>query len=161
VVAAPGGGGGPRHRRPADLTAIVREVVDGARVLAAANGVELTVAGVPAAVGRLDQPSVTRAVANLIDNAIRHAPRASEVEVEVQIDDTDASVLVVDHGPGIAAEEQDRLFERFAHGDDGPSRTGLGLAIVRQIAVAHGGDVTLSSPGPAGDGCAFLLRLRR
>lgn len=148
-------------RRPADLTAIVREVVDSARVLAAANGVELSVAGAPSAVGRLDEPSVTRAVANLVDNAIRHAPRESEVDVEVQVDDTDASVLVVDHGPGIPAEEQDRIFERFWRGDDGRSRTGLGLAIARQIAVAHGGDITLTSPGPAGDGCAFLLRLRR
>jgi two-component system OmpR family sensor kinase len=71
-----------------------------------------------------------------------------------------ASVLVTDHGPGIPTSEQD-IFERFWHGDESPSRTGLGLAIAKQIALAQGGDITLRSPGPAGDGCAFLLRLRR
>jgi signal transduction histidine kinase len=148
-------------RQPADLSAIVAEVVAHARVLAATKGVELSVGGAPSAVGRLDEAGARRAVANLVDNAIRHAPPDSTVEVEVQVNDSDASVLVTDHGPGIPAGEQEHIFERFWRGDGGPSRTGLGLAIVKQIASAHGGDVTLRSPSSAGDGCTFLLRLRR
>lgn len=148
-------------RAPADLRAIVDDVVEHARVLAAAKHVELAVAGAPSAASRLDEASASRAVANLVDNAIRHAPPGSVVEVEVQVSAADASVLVTDHGLGIPASEQEHIFERFWRGDESPSRTGLGLAIARQIALAHGGDITLRSPGPAGDGCAFLLRLRR
>ena len=96
-----------------------------------------------------------------VDNAIRHAPAGSSVEVEVRAGDAEASVLVNDHGPGIPAGEREHVFERFWHGGAGAAGTGLGLPIARQIALAHGGDVTLRSPGPAGDGCTFALRLRR
>jgi signal transduction histidine kinase len=75
-------------------------------------------------------------------------------------DEETATVTITDHGSGIPPHERGRIFERFWRaGEDGG--TGLGLAIAKQIAVAHGGDVTLRSPGPSGDGCTFVLRVRR
>jgi signal transduction histidine kinase len=67
-------------------------------------------------------------------------------------------ISVTDHGAGIPEPEQDKVFDRFWRGGTAPG-TGLGLLIARQIAEAHGGDLTLTSPGPAGDGCRFRLRL--
>ena len=72
-----------------------------------------------------------------------------------------ASVVVADHGPGIAEAESDQVFERHWRGRADSDGTGLGLPIARQVALAHGGDVTVRSPGPAGDGSVFTFTMRR
>jgi signal transduction histidine kinase len=148
-------------RRPADLMAIARGVVTQAGVLAEAKRVELSLTGPQVVVCALDEPTVTRAVANLVDNAIRHAPPGSDVTVDVEAGAGHAGVVVTDHGPGIPGDERERIFERFWRGRRDGGGTGLGLPIAKQIALAHGGDLTVESPGPAGDGCAFRLSLRR
>ena len=148
-------------RRPADLMAIATAVVDGARVVAAPRRIALSLSGPPTAVAALDEPSVTRAVTNLVDNAVRYAPEGSTVAVEVATTELEATLVVTDHGPGIPAGEQGRVFERFWRGRPDTHGTGLGLPIARQIALAHGGSLAVRSPGPHGDGCAFTLRLRR
>lgn len=147
-------------RRPHDLTALVRRVVDDLGVLADSERVELDVTGPPDANCSIDAPTVDRAVANLVRNAIRHAPAGTGVQIEVEVTETYAAVVVVDHGPGVPADERERIFERYWRNGSKPG-TGLGLPIARQVAQAHGGDVTVASPGPAGDGCAFRLTLRR
>lgn len=148
-------------RRPADLAAIARNVVDDAAVVATPRGITVSLAGPARAECRLDAATVTRAVANLVDNAVRYSPEGSAVAVEVTADETEAAVVVTDHGPGVPSEEQDRVFERFWRGRLDTPGTGLGLPIARQIAAAHGGSLTVRSPGPDGDGSVFTLRLRR
>ena len=148
-------------RQRADVMAVVGGVVDDARVVAAAKQVGLSLDGPPAAACSLDESTVRRAISNLVDNAIRHAPSGTSVEVAVAVTDTDAQVVVTDHGPGVPVEEQDHIFERFWYGRRGTNGTGLGLPIAKQIAIAHGGNLTVRSPGPAGDGCEFHLTLRR
>lgn len=147
-------------RLPADLMSIANTVADDARVLAESEEVRLIVTGPPSAECAIDEPTVRRALSNLIDNAIRYAPGDTSVEVDVSTTDGHAEVTVADHGPGIPADEQTRVFERYGHGKADTHGTGLGLPIARQVAVAHGGDLTVDSPGPAGDGCVFRLRLR-
>ncbi|HEY8545373.1 MAG TPA: HAMP domain-containing sensor histidine kinase [Acidimicrobiales bacterium] len=156
-------------RRPADLAAVAHGVVDEARVPAAARDVDLVVEGPASLPCPLDEPTVRRAIANLVDNAVRHAPAGTAVTVTVAGDDAEAAVTVADHGPGVPADQQERVFERFwrAPGADrdrdagSGSGSGLGLPIARQVARAHGGDVTVTSPGPDGDGAVFTLTLRR
>jgi len=105
-----------------------------------------------------DGRQLGRAVANLLDNACRHA--RSQVTVLVDDDGQAARVSVSDDGPGVPADVGDRVFDRFYRGDSARSRgahgTGLGLAIARMLARRHGGDVVLV-PGPSG--ARFELRV--
>jgi two-component system, OmpR family, sensor histidine kinase MprB len=104
------------------------------------------VRGVPA---RLD-----RAVTNLLDNAAKWSPPGELVEVEV---DADGKVIVRDHGPGIAEADLPFIFDRFYRSAEARTLpgSGLGLAIVRQVAEAHGGQVTVERP--ADGGSRFVL----
>lgn len=90
-----------------------------------------------------DPAMIGRALRNLTDNAVRHA--ASTVWLSMRLDGESAVVTVSDDGPGIAADQAERIFERFARLDTDrravSTGTGLGLAIVREIVTAHGGDV--------------------
>ncbi|MFC4529370.1 HAMP domain-containing sensor histidine kinase [Sphaerisporangium dianthi] len=147
------------ERRPADLAAIVRDVLDEARVPAAAKKISLVVTGPPAVECSVDASTVRRAIANLVGNAIRYAPAGSAVEVDVGLTESQAVVTVTDHGPGIPADQQEHIFQRFWRGHRDTPGTGLGLPIAVQIAQAHGGTLTVRSPGPTGDGCAFRLTL--
>lgn len=148
-------------RQPADLTAIVRAVVDDVAVFAAARGTTVSVTGPPSAVCAIDEPTVRRAVHNLVDNAVRHCPGGTAVRVAVELSATEVAAVVTDDGPGIAEAEQDRAFQRFWRGRTDVAGTGLGLAVAHQVAVAHGGTLTLTSPAPAGTGSEFRLTLRR
>ena len=95
------------------------------------------------------------AVRNLVQNALSFAEH--EVHVRVFRDGDDAVVHVVDDGPGIHADDLDRVFERFFTRRDDGGGTDLGLAMVRAIARAHGGVVTaVSTPG---EGATFVFRI--
>jgi two-component system heavy metal sensor histidine kinase CusS len=89
----------------------------------------------------------TRAVSNLVDNALRFSPDGSAVRVSISTTDDGTEISVRDNGGGIAAKHLGRVFDRFYRAD--PSRssggTGLGLALVKSIAELHGGSVTIES----------------
>ncbi len=95
---------------------------------------------------RGDARSLERSVRNLGDNAVRHA--SGRVAFSVEHLDGRVLLRIDDDGPGIPAEERERVFERFERLDDARARdtggSGLGLAIVREVVLAHGGEVTLS-----------------
>jgi signal transduction histidine kinase len=99
---------------------------------------------------RGDRDALGRMVANVLDNATRHAE--SKVELTVAADGAYQKISVVDDGPGIPAADRERVFQRFTRLDDGRARdgggSGLGLAIVRELVRRHGGTVTLSDAGP-------------
>lgn len=91
-----------------------------------------------------------RAVANLLDNAVRHARH--EVVLDARRAGTDHVVTVTDDGPGIPAGDREQVFDRFTRLDDARARdaggAGLGLAIVRELVRRHGGTVRLSDAAP-------------
>lgn len=108
-----------------------------------------------------DRTRVMQVVGNLVGNAIKYTPGDAAIEVHFSRDEEWVDVQVVDNGPGIALDEQERVFERFYRIEDPLTMrtggSGLGLHISRQLARAMGGDVTLtSSPGA---GSTFVLRL--
>ncbi|HLU29550.1 MAG TPA: ATP-binding protein [Glycomyces sp.] len=145
-------------RRPVDLVTLARAVLDDFAAPAATSSIELRGPHGAPAECPVDEATVRRAIANLVDNAVKHAPAGSSVEVAVLSTRGEVEVTVTDHGPGIPEAERERVFERFRRGGEAPG-TGLGLPIARQIAQAHGGELTVDVPGPAGDGCRFRLRL--
>ncbi len=107
--------------------------------------------------GRRDE--LQRALANLVDNAVRHA--AHRVEVRAYDDGPGVVVEVVDDGAGIAEEDRDRVFERFTRLDEARDRdaggSGLGLAIVRELVQRNGGRVHLGTA--PGGGLSARIRL--
>jgi two-component system sensor histidine kinase ChvG len=102
---------------------------------------------------------VERALGNLIDNAIRHSPVGSPIDVQAVDAKEDMIVVRIhDRGPGVPDAIAPRIFERFFTTDEGRSGTGLGLAIARAVAVAHGGSLELVRV--VGDrGACFELRI--
>src|SRR5204863_8435223 len=99
--------------------------------------------------------------ANLLSNAVVHAPPGTAVTVRVAVDGDDAVLEVVDHGAGLSPEQLELAFEPFYRSDPSRDRTtggaGLGLTIVAAIAEAHGGRVEVARRRPAarpsGSGC--------
>jgi signal transduction histidine kinase len=112
---------------------------------------------------------LSRLLTNLIDNADRHAVNAVTVAVHVEAATPGergvrtAVVEVYDDGPGVAPQDRERVFERFARLREGRHRdaggTGLGLAISRDIATAHGGSLFLTGREDGLSGARFVLRL--
>jgi signal transduction histidine kinase len=127
--------------------------------LRADGRVRVDASDVSAAQVRGDAAALDRAVANLVDNAARHA--TTTVTLTLAEHDGAAVLGVGDDGPGIPVGRRDVVFERFARLDDARSRTtggtGLGLAIAREVARHHGGDVTIDAEHA--DGARFVLRL--
>ena len=110
---------------------------------------------------RGDELSLRQVLSNLVSNAIRYTPADANVEVRLRSDDTHVELEVADDGPGMTAEQADRVFERFYRADKARSRnaggTGLGLAIVAALVEAHNGEVAVwSRPG---EGARFTVRL--
>ena len=106
---------------------------------------------------RGEERAIIQILVNLIVNAIRHSPDDGTIRLTFARTDGTASATVEDEGPGIAAGDEQRIFERFerSHGKEGG--TGLGLAISRRLARSMGGDVTLDSA--PGEGARFTLTL--
>jgi len=125
---------------------------------------------------RIDRDRVVEVVENLLDNAVRHAPRDSEIEIGVrtvrevgELGDEEAAedvegyavLAVADAGPGVPDEEKHKIFERFYQGGEGKagarSGVGLGLALCREIARAHRGGIWVRDREPRGS--VFCLAL--
>ena len=137
-------------RETVALAPMAGEVAEEFKAVASQNGVALVSDLSPVSV-QGDEAALKRAVANLVDNAIRYAPPGSDVTLGVGREDGWAWLAVRDRGPGIAPEHHERVFDRFWRADKSRSQgSGLGLAIVREIALAHGGIVRLHSTPGAG-----------
>jgi len=106
-----------------------------------------------------DEDALSELLCNLLDNAMRYTPDGGQVRVRLRQEADHAVLTVEDTGPGIAPQEQQVIFEPFYRGHSGKGKhgTGLGLAIVKQIALAHGGRVSVEST--PGHGTAFTVHL--
>jgi two-component system sensor histidine kinase SenX3 len=147
--------------RPVAVDLILAEVVDRARTAAAARDIDVRVAGRRGLTVYGTESQLVTAVANLVENAVAYSPDGSTVRLTARRTGDVVAISVADDGIGIAAEDLDRIFERFYRTDSARSRhtggTGLGLAIVRNIAANHGGRVDVTST--VGIGSTFTLRL--
>ena len=106
-----------------------------------------------------DGDRVLQIISNLLSNAFRWAPEGGRVELSLEEENGRVSVVVADTGPGVTAEERERIFRPFWSRDGGG--TGLGLAIARELAVALGGSVDVRSESGLGSRFELVLPSRR
>lgn len=163
-------------RRPGDVARIVERVAEAFRSKAEQKDLSLEVDGPNARIEtRFDPEKVEAIVSNLVGNAVKFTQSGGTVRVAIQeTDRTDfvegpngesvvgtVRIDVSDTGPGIAADDQEHLFERFEQVDNSSTRahegTGLGLALTQQLVDLHGGTVDVEST--PGEGSAFTVHL--
>jgi len=150
----------PPNRVRTSVNAVVREVVELAQPAAAEKRVTLStrldtdLPEIP-----LDPDGIHHALLNIVANAIEAVPAMSgKVEIQTRLapKQTEVWIVVADNGPGIAPDQQQRIFQPF-FSTKGQKGTGLGLAAAQKIVEEHGGGITLKSK--PGHGAAFVLRL--
>jgi signal transduction histidine kinase len=152
------GDGARPDRHGVDAAALVAERAEMWGPLADEVGVSL-VTSVPDVRALAQTGALEQVLDNLLDNAIDHAPSASVVEVRGWVEGIWLELSVIDHGPGLDAEEQQRAFDRFFRGRHPTSGgSGLGLSIVQQLVTASGGSVELVPTD--GGGLTVVIRLQ-
>ena len=137
-----------------DLGDLLRRTIEGLQPQADARGVQLELAGETAPLVIPGDPMLlTRAVENLLDNAVRYTPEGGDIQVRWAQSHGQAEFSVADSGPGISPEDLAHIFAPLYRGETSRNRrtggAGLGLAIARRLIRAHGGELTASN-GPHG-----------
>jgi two-component system phosphate regulon sensor histidine kinase PhoR len=139
-----------------DLVSIVRRVVEDQRSVDSTH--HLIVESPDGVIGVWDELRLSQVVTNLVVNARTYSPATTEIRVAVTVQNGAAVLSVTDQGPGIPADQIDRLFQPFVRLEPGRSPgAGLGLYISRGIAEAHGGRLWVTSA--VGEGSTFWVEL--
>ncbi len=144
---------------PTDLGAVASDVADLYELVASEKGVALAVGVAGGGVVPGDGRRLRRALANLVDNAVKYTPAGGRVTITTGRDGDEAWVAVSDTGAGIAPADLAHIWERLYRAERTRHERGLGLGLglARAIAEAHGGRVTVESA--PGEGATFTLRL--
>lgn len=151
----------PINLTATDLRALAASVVQSNQGLARLADVRLEADLPPSLVANVDAGAVRRCLANLVENALRHAPVHTRVVVAGEPAADGVVLRVSDAGPGVPEELREVIFEKFTqggtHGRTSDNR-GLGLTFVRMVARAHGGDVRVVEAGAGGATFELVLR---
>lgn len=146
--------------RSGDARAFVRDALASLEPAATQQAVRLVTDGPAEEVPcETDPQRVRQILVNLLSNAVRHSPADGTVQVTLRADDRRLRFDVRDHGPGIPAAEQARIFEAFQRATSDERGTGLGLTLSRQLALLLGGDLRVLSE--VGVGSTFTLEVPR
>jgi signal transduction histidine kinase len=145
-----------------DLSELVRELVATFEAGASAKGFAIETAIAPDIPKvRVDRDSVSQALLNLLDNAVKYSETEKRIGVDVQRNSHFVRISVVDHGTGIGAHEASKIFGKFYRSPEAAERgvpgLGLGLSLVEHVMNSHGGKVTVESK--PGSGSTFILSI--
>lgn len=146
-------------RREFDLCEVVREICASHEPEAQFAGTAITLVLPPSLRGQWDRLAIEQVVANLVSNAIKYG-QGSPIDISLQQVHGNAQLAIRDRGPGIAEQDQQRIFERFQQAIGTPGRRsgfGIGLWLVKSLVEAHGGSVTVQSR--PGNGATFTVSL--
>ncbi|MEV5414077.1 HAMP domain-containing sensor histidine kinase [Thermopolyspora sp. NPDC052614] len=171
----------PLQTQPVDLLALAADAVNDAQVLAPDRDISLSIEGDAALIVTGDEVRLRQVIGNLTGNALAHTPPGTPVTVRVGTRPRDrhappgapadaAFIEVCDKGPGLTAEQAERVFERFYRADPARARrtsdapapsggSGLGLSIVAALVTAHGGTVSVETAPGAGATFRVILPL--
>jgi signal transduction histidine kinase len=146
------------HLEDFDVARAVQETLERFGPQFAEAGIEVSLHAPTSLTARMDRFRMEQVLTNLITNAIRYAPGAP-VEVRLVAEPARITLTFQDNGPGIAEQDQERVFERFERltPESNVSGLGLGLYIAREIVRAHGGSIRLHSA--PGQGTRFIIEL--
>ncbi len=153
----------PYNLRSVDAAALVTDIVAEFQKEVAGRGFTIALAIEPPAPARLsaDALSLTNAVRNLLDNAVKYSPHTRSIHVAVRQRPRGIAISVRDEGLGVPNRERKEIFGRFVRGETasrlGIKGTGLGLAIVSHIVEAHGGTIELESEEGVGSTFTIVL----
>jgi PAS domain S-box-containing protein len=139
------------ERQDENLTELVRRSVDQAQTQTTEH--QLTLSAAPSVRASVDAFRFEQVITNLLDNAIKYSPEGGQIEVELTQPTPEwARITVRDHGIGIPAGQEARIFERFfqAHRNSHRSGLGLGLYLSQQVIGEHGGRLSAESAGDGG-----------
>ncbi|OHE81378.1 MAG: hypothetical protein A3G75_14070 [Verrucomicrobia bacterium RIFCSPLOWO2_12_FULL_64_8] len=138
---------------------LLAEVADLYAMVAEDKSIRLQVAAAPEVVVWADPVRLRQALANLVDNAVKYTPGGGQVWLKAESRAGSTVIAVRDTGPGIAPDEQERIWRRLYRGDHSRSQRGLGLglSVVKALVEAHGGRVSVAN-GPGG-GAVFTVQL--
>jgi signal transduction histidine kinase len=155
-------GARPYRLEPLDPRAIVEEVVRGYQAEIARPDCRIDVVGRRDSPGILgDREALSLALHNLVDNAVKYSGGAAPVRIDWEPRGDRLALSVHDEGPGIAPDEQRRIFQKFVRGAAAAAAnvrgTGVGLAMVELVATGHGGEVLVYSEPGAGATFTLLL----
>lgn len=146
---------------PVPISHLLAEVKADLLPLAAHKQIDIIVNAPEQLTWPADRDMLYRAVYNLTDNAIKYSPAGKGVRINASADQHKLTVTVIDQGPGIAPEHQEKIFTRFYRIDKARERatggTGLGLPIVQEIVHLHGGTVAVTSVPGQGTGFTIVL----
>jgi signal transduction histidine kinase len=145
-----------------DIRPVVQAAVESMLPRAAERNVRIDDTGVPSLTAHIDPQRIRQVLDNLLANAVKYNVDGGQVVVTATADGRDVLIAVRDTGVGLEGTDRLRLFQRFYRGSavraSGMAGTGLGLAISREIARAHGGDITVTT-GESGVGSIFTVRV--
>ncbi len=149
----------PLERQPGDLAALLRRTQASWQAMTQTCTVRMSCAELPPVY--MDAQAIQEVMDHLLRNALRHAPKPSEIAIEAHARDGVAEVSVRDQGPGLSREQLTRLFEPFSHVHTpeapGSQGSGLGLAFCRQVIERHRGAIRAESS--QGHGTTFTFSL--
>jgi signal transduction histidine kinase len=137
------------------VSKLVEEIVDDLNMLDGGHAIEVKVED--DALLRIDAPRVRQILINLLTNAIKFSPSGTRVTIGVSRHQDTIEICVADQGEGIPSDKYEELFLRYSRLGSQVKGTGLGLYISRELARAHGGELSLSDAD--GSGCRFILTL--
>jgi len=159
--------GAYRYRfEPVEVADLLRDLVAEFQEKVTPSGLRIDLSDADArAIVRADRDALSRAIWNLLDNAVKYSPGADTIWVSLALEDGSAVIRVRDRGLGIALGEQEDIFRKFVRGTSARTEqikgTGIGLAIVRHIVEAHHGDVHVESRPQHGSTFALRLPIER
>jgi signal transduction histidine kinase len=142
-----------------DVAAKVREMLAPLVPGALAKSIELTLESPDSVLMKGDPGTLHSIIGNLVDNALRYIGEGGHIQVEIETGGGIVTLRVLDDGPGIRAEDRERVFDRyFRVAGTGVSGSGLGLAIVKQAVARMRGNISLGD-GLHAKGCGFVVEL--